>query len=688
MFVLVLLLLLPLLTRPPERVQAQTMRRCFAETGLCIKGRIREFWEQNGGLPVFGLPITPQQEEIIEGQAVQVQWFERNRLELHPENEPPYDVLLGRIGQTLLNSSSVKPVQTSSEPEPETEPATDANCHFFAETGHTVCGDILAAWRSHGLEIDGQPGFSTAESLALSGLPLSDERVEVLENGKPYRVQWFERARFELHPELEPPSHVQLGLLGSMVRGSSVKEWAAYRPFACPFSVPADMVVECGFLSVPEDRSDPNSRDIQLAVAIVHTLSPNPLPDPLVYLAGGPGGAALESTMLFARAWAAFLSNRDFVLIDQRGTGFSQPALDCPESSQLAQELLGQEISRAEKVEAEVTTALHCRDRLASAGINLAGYTSADSAADLEDLRLALGYQQWNLFGISYGTRLALTALRDYPEGIRSVILDSTYPPQVNLFTEMPANLHRSLNTLFDNCASNAECNQAYPDLKQVFSTLMEQLNAEPVVVYPVHPVTGEVVKVRVDGVELLSLMFRLLYDSGSIPSLPQLIYATRDGDYSLLTRMQQRRLARGSGRFSHGMYFSVQCSEEIVFTSPEEVVSAIEAYPQLQAFFAGIPENTREIFALCDAWGVTEPDPIENQPVSSDIPALILAGEYDPITPPAWGYLAASKLSTSYVYEFPGTGHAVISRGFCPQRLIQDFLHDPTTPPDGSCIE
>lgn len=667
----------------PSRVAASPGLRCFQETGLCIKGRIRQFWERNGGLPVFGLPITPQRREHIGGQAVVVQWFERNRIELHPENSPPYDVLLGRIGSEWLEQRAPNLAGAASTPQPaEQEP-----CRLFEETGYRVCGDILAAWRASGLELDGQTGTSEAESLALFGLPLSNARAEVLDNGEVYVVQWFERARFELHPEHTPPHHVQLGLLGRAVWGDDSATWPRFETSTCPFRVPGGLAVTCGYLTVPEDRSQPDSRNIQLAVAIVSARGPAPRPDPLVYLSGGPGSSALVNATRFATGWSWLLTNRDFVVFDQRGTGFSRPALDCPELGHLASDLLGREVTRAEKVRAEVDTALSCRNRLVSEGVNVAGYTSAASAADLEDLRVALGYEQWNLFGISYGTRLALTTMRDYPGGIRSVVLDSVYPVQANLFTEMPANLKRSLQTLFDHCAANPACNQSYPNLEQVFYEVVDQLNAQPVTVWPRSPSTGQAIKVRVDGTELISLMFRLFYDTRSLALLPQMIYDIHRGSHDLLTSLEQRRLGRSSGRFSHGTYFSVECGEEIVFATREEVDATRTAYPRLQPFFEGIPENTPEIFRLCEGWGMRYPPSIENAPVVSDIPTLILAGEYDPITPPAWGRLAAETLSRSYVYEFPNTGHAVIGRGACPQQIIRSFLDGPAQPPDTSCV-
>lgn len=190
----------------PRGISAQTNERCFSETGFCISGPIRAYWEQNGGLPIFGLPLGPQGEVTIEGRTIQAQWFERARLELHAEQAPPYNVLLGRIGVEVLERQGRDWFAF-----PRSEPRE--GCRFFAETGHNVCGEILTAWQASGLDL-GQPGISFAESLALFGLPLSDAREETIE-GETYTVQWFERARFELHPQNQPPYNVLIGRLGA-----------------------------------------------------------------------------------------------------------------------------------------------------------------------------------------------------------------------------------------------------------------------------------------------------------------------------------------------------------------------------------------------------------------------------------------------------------------------------------------
>lgn len=214
-YLAVWLLVLCLFLSMVSFAQAQSDQRCFAETGFCISGRIRQFWERNGGLPVFGFPIGPQHEEVIEGRSFQVQQFERNRLELHPENARPFDVLLGRLGADRLAQQGR---DWRSEAPRET---AQSACRFFPETGFNVCGEILQRWRANGLEFDGRSGKSVSESLALFGLPLGPLHNETLSDGRSYQVQWFERARFELHPQNAPPYNVQLGLLGNETSSGS-----------------------------------------------------------------------------------------------------------------------------------------------------------------------------------------------------------------------------------------------------------------------------------------------------------------------------------------------------------------------------------------------------------------------------------------------------------------------------------
>lgn len=198
-----------LLHRAPVAI-AQSSELCFQETGYCMSGRIREYWEAQGGLRVFGLPIGAQVSVPIEGKMLTMQQFERNRLELHPNNAAPYDVQLGRLGADRLQQQAR---DWFTFPK-----SSGTGCKVFAQTGHAVCGRFLTMWQRYGLSLDGKKGVSESESLALFGLPLSGVMTEQLSDGKEYQVQWFERARFELHPQNSDPYDVLFGLLGNEMR--------------------------------------------------------------------------------------------------------------------------------------------------------------------------------------------------------------------------------------------------------------------------------------------------------------------------------------------------------------------------------------------------------------------------------------------------------------------------------------
>ncbi|MCI0394914.1 MAG: alpha/beta hydrolase [Chloroflexi bacterium] len=455
----------------------------------------------------------------------------------------------------------------------------------------------------------------------------------------------------------------------------------------CQFDIPAGQDVACGYLTVPEDRSQPDSPTIRLHVGIFRTPSDDPAPDPIIYLEGGPGGNALEPvSLIFNRRFARFLENRDFIMVDQRGTGLSEPALDCPEVTKLGYELLDDDIGVEEGLELQLEAIFACHDRLEEEGINLAAYTSAANAADLNDLRQALGYEEWNLFGLSYGTRLAQTIMRDHPEGIRSVILDSVYPVQLDLYTAVPENASRAFQVLFEGCAADPACNAAYPDLENVLFEIVDELNASPVLIEITNPLTQESYDALLNGDSLVGFLFASLYSAEIIPVLPEIIYDAREGNFDTLALIQGSFLLNADF-VSMGMQFSVQCGEEIPFSDEEEVAAAAEAHPELENFIDSAPNLGAGIFAVCENWGAQEATAIENEPVLSNINTLILAGEYDPITPPAWGQLVSENLSNSFYLEFPGVGHGVSISGECPLSVVLSFLDDPSTEPDSSCI-
>ena len=442
---------------------------------------------------------------------------------------------------------------------------------------------------------------------------------------------------------------------------------SSFQLIACPFAIPGGAAIDCGMLTVPEDHSNPGGKQIQLAVARIYSSSGTPQPDPLLYLAGGPGDGALAE----APVWVDYpiRQKRDIILLDQRGTGYSQPALNCPPMTSF------------DDVEA-------CRAQLVGAGINLSDYNSAQSAADVADLRVALGYKTWNLFGVSYGTRLALTVMRDHPEGIRSVILDSVYPPQVNDWEEFASDEANAFSTLFKACAADDACNGAYPNLENAFYQTVAKLNSQPILYNPSPGANA----VALDGNQLAEIFFQALYLTNNLPYLPKVIYGVSQGDYVLLDQLKsgailyKSRLRRQTApQGAEGDYNSVTCTEEVPFTSEDKALAnAQAAHPELRDRLVA---TVKSVFDTCAVWSVTPAAPIEALPVTSDLLALVLAGKFDPATPVAWSRSAAQTLSHSFFFEFPGTAHGVIDSGDCAKRIILAFLDNPTLPPDSGCL-
>ena len=469
---------------------------------------------------------------------------------------------------------------------------------------------------------------------------------------------------------------------------------ATFEQAPCPFPLPAGQVdgdtVDCGYLTVPEDRSDPDTRTIRLAVAIFHPPDGATEPDPILYLEGGPGASVLERIwMLFDRFEPVLDANRDLIVFDQRGVGFSEPVLDCPVTAELGLDLMdgivdGQALTDQEAYDLLLDSFIDC-GRALGADADLSAYNSVASAADVNDLRLALGPEQGNLWATSYGTRLALGVLRDYPEGIRSAVLDSAYPPDVDLHVSSPANLDRSLNLLFDACAAEEACNTAFPDLRTVLFDTVRDLDADPVLTTLTNPQNGETYDAEIDGATFLSLILQLMYETEVLPAIPQFIYESSEGNLETVRLMLGQFLAIREIS-SRGMAFSVQCHEELAFGSWAELQAALREFPELVTLYE-LSLVGRLPYDVCEKWDSGRAGPEENQAVTSDLPILLMSGEFDPVTPPAWGQHAAETLENDIFVEFPGVGHGASVVPGCPQDMMIAFLDDPTRPPDGACV-
>lgn len=454
---------------------------------------------------------------------------------------------------------------------------------------------------------------------------------------------------------------------------------------SCPFETEETEAITCGYLTVPENRAQPDDVTVEIAVAIIASWSSMPRPDPVLYLEGGPGGSAL----LGIDDWleSPLREERQIILFDQRGTGFSWPNLACPEVDAVDANDTFAGVPQIEAVEA-------CRERLRGLGVDLSAYNSMTSAADVHDLRLALGIEEWNLFGISYGTRLALTVMRDYPDGVRSAVLDSVYPPNVDAYTVAPQTQADAILALIAECAADQACNALYPDLEQDLYALIDTLNEEPF----------ETDDEFFTGDDLVHALVSHLYDTTLIPLLPAAIGEAAAGDFTLWLDLAGNDEDYSGWKRSHstivrqdevndlvpddaqGMFYSVECNEETPFGDLTQARLLMEEYaPQIAE---PLLAELEELYAECAIWGAGEADSIESASVRSDTRTLLLTGQLDPVTPPAWAKLADVSLSNAFYVELPRAGHSVSSDGDCTMQIIVDFLAELDADPDSSCAE
>ena len=413
-----------------------------------------------------------------------------------------------------------------------------------------------------------------------------------------------------------------------------------------PVKVPSAFDATLGWLVVAEGRTDARSPEIRLPVAMVKTSAETPK-SPVVYLSGGPGTSALR-TAAFPGAYP-WLKERDFIVIGQRGTHYAKPALMCPEYR-----------VAVEKNTDLVTSARACKARLEQAGIGLQHYNSLASAADLEDLRTVLGIDTWNMYGVSYGTRLGLLYAKKFGESLDAMVLDSPLPPNAIYDDQSAKNLENTLRGIARDCAAQPACNDAFPDLEQRFFNTIAAVTKSPLKIDGLdQPVTAA---------DLVSLV--PLSSGNDVRRAPLFM------DY--LARLDPAIQAYLVGPtqvsdLAWGMRFSVWCSEAMPFSErsrlekPEPTLGGYES--------AAIDPE------LCRAWGVPALSPSVVEPVISDVPTLIFAGEFDPLTPPVWGELAAKTLSKSLAVTVRGDSHSSTQQwggDGCAMALAADFMKEP----------
>jgi pimeloyl-ACP methyl ester carboxylesterase len=461
----------------------------------------------------------------------------------------------------------------------------------------------------------------------------------------------------------------------------------SFEPAPCPFDVPQGAPVDCGFVIVPEDHNEPGGPKIRIALAILRDQSFGHKPDPVIFLAGGPGERVVSGAIGIMGLFAPTIPNRDLILFDQRGVGLSEPALECPELEQTLFDMLD-ETDPEEVAKTNFNALLACRDQLVSEGHALSMYNNLQNAADVNAIRLALGYNKVNLYGGSYGSLLAQSTARDYPEGIRSMVIWSVVPLEKSLFVDSTTTTANAVIRLLDECKADEACSSAYPDLENVLFELIDRLNAEPVSITVTNPQDGVSHDAWLTGDGVVGNLVGLLYQTQLIPAVPQAIYDVHNRDYALMTQLAGANLAL-YGALSRGMEFSVLCTDDLIGRSPDEILEFQATLPR--QFVGRIdPEVAMEYstFSICERWPVEEAAPWVKEPLVSDIPTLALGAEFDQVTPPEYGNLVTEHLSNSYIFEFPGIGHNIIVSSDCARGMAGAFLDDPSKAPDSSCID
>ncbi len=448
-----------------------------------------------------------------------------------------------------------------------------------------------------------------------------------------------------------------------------------------------------------ENRQKPDGRTINLPVVILAAQGEKPHGEPIVFLNGGPGDRTPMFNQREMDSWSIWREDyppdQDLILVGLRGTGLETADFDCTE-------LKGPEISlgaHAPGAEAPDVRALtlqgviDCSQRLLAEGVDLTAYNSRESAADIAELRQALAIESWSLYGISYGTRLALSVLRYHPEGIRAVVLDGVVPPEAAEGLEV-ANYYRgSLEKLFRNCALDPGCKSQFGDLSARYQELFQRLKTRPLKLRLAGYLDSEErasmgisegQEITFDHRWFDTLVFDAILDRRVPLLVPILIDDIEEKRYAILKERLRESLliARDANSYnSWAVYLSHVCRDEAAFETASDIAAAVKAAGDLAYYVEDYASNY-----LCAQWPSGEADPIENTPVKSDVPTLMLSGDLDPLTPPELARQAAENLSNSHVLTLAAASHGALYENNCARHLVRSFLKTLKRPTQTHC--
>ncbi|MCE2513977.1 MAG: alpha/beta fold hydrolase [Acidobacteria bacterium] len=437
-------------------------------------------------------------------------------------------------------------------------------------------------------------------------------------------------------------------------------------------SVPA----RCGSLTVFEDRAAGAGRTLDLEIVVIPAVSDNADPDPLFFLAGGPGQAATDLAGPTLPLFADVRRSRDLVFVDQRGTGGSGRMRCAFFEGDSAEEAVG------ESLQFDALPLDELRECLAEveAGADPRQYTTPVAMDDLDAVRAALGYERINLYGGSYGTRAALVYMRRHPDRVRTAVLDGLAPVAMRLPTNMNADAHRALDRLFADCAADPGCREAFPDLPATFAAVLEELEANPRRLDTTHPRTGEPFALEMSAVGFAGGLRNALYNTTLSSLVPWTVTRAAAGDFAPFLA-QLAPLVESGEAINVGMFLSVVCAEDVARLAAGEA--------ERMAGEGMLGRLTMEVTNdACSVWPAAELPDDYFEPVRSAAPALLLSGDLDPVTPPRWGETVMDGLTDALHVVAPGAGHGVLPRG-CTRDVVAEFIEAGTHAGlDASCIE
>jgi pimeloyl-ACP methyl ester carboxylesterase len=414
-------------------------------------------------------------------------------------------------------------------------------------------------------------------------------------------------------------------------------------------------------LDVPENRAIPDGRRIGIAVAMLPANTLNPRPDPLFILAGGPGQAASQLGV-FAAQLAGVRKDRDIVLVDPRGTGRSAP-LECAALKPQDSLALALDIDPEESAAA-------CARELAAHGVDARQYTTEAWVADLDAVRAAMGYRQVNLWGGSYGTRVAQEYVRRHPDRVRSMVLDGVAPPSMRISLDVWPTRDAALSALIDACAAAVACRNAHPDLAATLASIQASLGSTGREVAYADPRTGESRRVRITFDHVLAALQPFTYSPELRALLPEVIARAAAGNFAPLFATVDLVTADLAEQLNTALHYSVTCAEDVPRVGRADAERTL-ANVRTAAL-------ARRGLAVCDVWpkGTAPSDAFVA--LESSVPTLLLSGGLDPVTPPEYGALVAKTLPNSRHVIAKGYGHIVSPHGCAPQ-LIASFIDDPS---------